>query len=155
MASAIKQLITWLGRHRHQLKINDNLKQHMVKSKHYPPCHSQLPQALVGKGVVFTHLKRWEECYLWIQCLRENEKVYKERQALWCLLRTVLESIYLDLYMVGAQPTSSFPFRRTFQKGMAWQRGPSNLRVDRGLCEGPGRTRLKQTQKEIGLTLGY
>ena len=71
------------------------------RSEHHPPCPSQLPQAL----------QRWPG-YYWPSCVSERRRMVKKRVPS-CSLKIVLEGIYLDHYMIGAQPTSCLPVRKT------------------------------------------
>ena len=110
-------------------------------------------QALVGKGTVFTlHLQRWAG-YYWPSCVSERRRRMVKKQVPSYSLKIVLEGIYPDHYMIGAQPTSRLPVRKTRKISRVWQHGSQTLITGPSCARGNWESKNKRTKKEISLFL--
>ena len=104
---------------------------------------------LVGKGTVFTlHLQRWAG-YYWPSCVSERRRRMVKKQVPSCSLKTVLEGISSDHYMIGAQPASHLPVRKTRKISRVRQHGSQTLITGPSCARGNCKSKSKRTRKEM------
>ena len=76
-----------------------------------------------------------------------------KKQVPSCSLKTVLEGISSDHYMIGAQPASCLPVRKTRKISRVRQHGSQTLITGPSCARGNWESKNKRTKKEISLFL--
>ena len=74
-----------------------------------------------------------------------------KKQVPSCSLKTVLEGISSDHYMIGAQPASCLPVRKTRKISRVRQHGSQTLITGPSCARGNCESKSKRTRKEISL----